>query len=349
MTAMRLSQPKWGWFLIVTTLILCSNTLVYRIPNFIPHSPQVAFGTLLDCLLVIPALAYFLIIRKRYPIKVIVPIILAGLVASWFIIPAAYQENMESIYYAVLAGEAALIALELYILSKLAIKLPGAIRTINDKQHIPFLPKLDMALSVFGESNRIAAIFASEIAMFRYSLFTWRKQPPASDLYFTTHKRTSFIAFYVMLIHAIVIESIGFHFLLHSWSPVLSIAMLLINAYTILFFLAEIQAVRLEPIRLTEDTLYIQMGLTKRIDVPYSEIRSVAYYDKKIHGTQKEAFDGIPADFVKEEPEIVIEFYNPVTVRKIYGFTGQVTAAHIRPDHQDKFYEALKKKLGTVE
>ena len=71
-----------------------------------------------------------------------------------------------------------------------------------------------------------------------------------------------------MLIHAIAVESIGLHYLLHQWNVVIAFVLLLLNIYSILYFLAEIHATRLTPYLLTEDTLLLQTGFSKSMLLP---------------------------------------------------------------------------------
>ena len=107
--------------------------------------------------------------------------------------------------------------------------------------------------------SRVIDMIFSEITMFYYSIFCWRKKPLfiLNDVRtYTYHKNTSAIAFYMMLIHALVLESVGFHFLLHSWNPTVSIILLLFNIYTLIFILAEIQVIQLCPFMITNRHLY---------------------------------------------------------------------------------------------
>ncbi len=56
-----------------------------------------------------------------------------------------------------------------------------------------------------------------------------------------------------MIIHATAIESIGFHYLLHQWNPVIAWILLILNVYAMIYFIAEIQAIRKNPIIITEN------------------------------------------------------------------------------------------------
>ena len=82
----------------------------------------------------------------------------------------------------------------------------------------------------------------------------------------------------MMLIHALVLESVGFHFLLHSWNLTVSIILLLFNIYTLIFILAEIQVIRLCPFMITNRHLYLQVGIMQQLTVPIEEIKSIHHY-----------------------------------------------------------------------
>jgi len=79
----------------------------------------------------------------------------------------------------------------------------------------------------------------------------------------------------MMMIHAIVIETIGIHWWLHEKSMVLSILLLILNVYSVLFFIADIQAVRLNPIYATNDALYLSLGLMKRTTIRFANIEKI--------------------------------------------------------------------------
>ncbi|WP_129729094.1 hypothetical protein [Ectobacillus funiculus] len=161
---------------------------------------------------------------------------------------------------------------------------------------------------------------------------------------FTYHKKTSAIAFYVMLIHALIIESVGFHFLLHSWNPIVALVALILNLYTLLLFLAEIQALRLAPFILTDNHLYLQVGVMKRLKVSLQDIKSIHAYE----GPEKEIFDAVLVDFMKEQPAFEITFHTPQTAQLLYGFTKTVTKVHLRPDKPQQFYTVLTENLSEI-
>nr|WP_279663748.1 hypothetical protein [Ectobacillus ponti] len=336
--------------MLLTSLIFTSNTLLYRLDAMQPLPSSIGLASLFDCIIVVPLLAYFFIIRNRYPVKYVVLAALAGYAAATFIIPKQHLEAYSFVRYILFAGEGAFVLLELYILYQLLTKVPAFIRHFRQSQaDIPAFPyRLEQALAAYFPQSRTTAIYATELAIYYYSLFSWRNKTPSQVLAFTYHKKTGGIALYVMLIHAMLIESIGLHVLLHGWSPIASYVALFLNAYTILLFLAEIQAIRLAPFMVTDRMLYLQAGVMKRLAIPFTAIKSIHSYEgpeKLSREEEKHVFDGVLADFMKEKPLFEIEFHEPQRVHMLYGFSKQVTKAHVRPDDGQAFYEAVASRL----
>ena len=213
---------------------------------------------------------------------------------------------------------------------------------------------MEQALTHHLKPSRVLDMILSEIPMLYYSFFSWRKKPLSilSDVHtYTYHKNTSAIAFYMMLIHALVLESVGFHFLLHSWNETASITLLLFNIYTLIFILAEMHVIRLCPFMITNRCLYLQVGIMQQLTVPLEEIKSIHHYkgpEKLSKDEKRYLFDAVLTDFMKEKPIYEIEFNTPQEVRLMYGFKKKVTKAHLRPDEPQKFYDTLYEKLNKV-
>src|SRR5690606_14481244 len=135
-----------------------------------------------------------------------------------------------------------------------------------------------------------------------------KRRPSIEEHQFTLHRNTSLIAFYVMLLHAIVIETIGIHWWLHEKSIALSIVLLVLNVYSVLFFLADIQAVRLNPLEVGERHLRVSLGLGKRMEIPYDAIERVEWGAEAAACKLKDrsVIDFIAKDFEEATPQAVI-------------------------------------------
>ncbi len=165
--------------------------------------------------------------------------------------------------------------------------------------------------------NLIIKVLCSELFMFYYALFAWKKKAPEG---ITLHKNSSYIAFMIMIIHAIVIETLGIHWWLHDKSAILSIILLVLNVYSIFFFLGDMNAVRLNPIHFTNDSMYISLGLMKRAKIAYSDIEAIIEdpqeLEKKI---KKDTLDFIANEFVNSAATNDFKNENTCKSNAIYG------------------------------
>lgn len=344
-----ISKKRWLIWFAITSLIILSNTLVYALPIMSPLPSRVALGSLFDFVLTIPIVTYLLIIRKRYSLKYIFPVILAGYVAARFIIPNPYFKSYSFVTYIVVAGEIAFLCLELYLFYKIARKPPAIVRAY--KKYKLTYPSFSYAIeravydSVF-ESVAVNVLL-SECKLFYYALFSWRKKVPADSGMFTYHKKTSVIAFNIMLIHATLIESIGFHYFLHQWNPIVAWILLILNIYAVIFFLAEIQAIRLCPYVVTDKELILQVGLTKQLIVPFGNIECIHHNKGALPSKieQKQIFDATVNEFMKEPAKLEIVLVEPMQATMFYGFQKTVTKVHINVDDERAFYDTVMNKV----
>lgn len=345
-----LSKKRWISWITITSLIVLSNYLAYTLPIMAPVPKEMALGSLLDFMLVIPIVTYFLIIRKRYSLKYIIPVVVVGYVAAKFIIPNEYLQSYPYFTYIVIVGEVAFICLELYILYKVARKLPTIINFYRQykQQSSSFSYAIEKAVDQTLPRSRTVNVLLSECKLFYYALFSWRKKVQMDDRTFTYHQKTGAIAFYIMIIHAMVIETVGFHFLLHQWNPIISWVLLALNIYGFLFLLAEVQAIRLSPYVITNNEVVLQVGLTKKITVPFHKIESIHYYKEveKPEQEKKDIFDATIKEFIQEPATFEITLTEPIQAHFLYGFQRKVSRIHLNVDDQQKFYNRM---IGKIE
>ena len=353
---LSVSKTKWVWFSFLISLVISSNMFIYRTDIIKPIPSEVVLGSLFDFIITIPLITYFFMIRKRYSIKYLLLVAIAGYGLASLIIPKDLVSSYSFVKYILFACEGAFILVELYLVIKLITKLPTIIKDYRTNlTEIPtFSYRMEQALTHHFRPSRLLDIISSELTMFYYSFLSWWKKPLPilNDAQtYSNHKNTSAVAFYMMLIHALVLESVGFHFLLHSWNATFAIIVLILNVYTLLYFLAEIQAIRLCPFMITNEHLYLQVGMMQQLTVPLEEIKRIHDYqgsEKLSKNEKKNLFNAVLPDFIKEKPTFEIQFKTPQEVKLMYGFKKKVTKAHLRPDEPQKFYETLCQRLNDL-
>lgn len=345
-----LSRRRKGIWIGLVSLIMLSNYLLYALP-IVPAAPkEVVLGSLLDCMFVIPIITYFFIIRKRYSLTYIVPVVIAGYIFARFIIPSDYLQDFSYVSYIIVAGEIAFVCLELFLLYKIVRKLPTIIKKYKEykSEYSSFSYAIDAAFDATMKRNKLIDIIVTECKLIYYAFLSWREKVPEGEYVYSYHKKTGAIGVYIMIIHATLIESMGFHYLLHQWNPVIAWILLILNVYAMIYFIAEIQAMRKNPLNVTEEQVIIQIGLGKKIVIPFTQIDNIAFYkgDELLTAKEgKQVLDATVMEFIKEPATFELTLKEPVKAQLLYGFSKTVSRVHLNVDEERKFYDAVKEKL----
>ncbi|PFV78486.1 hypothetical protein COL05_18425 [Bacillus sp. AFS059628] len=342
-----LSRRRKGiWFGLIS-FILLSNYVLYALP-IVPAAPkEVVLGSLLDCMFVIPVITYFFIIRKRYSLTYLFPVVIAGYIFARFIIPSDYFQDFSYVSYVIVAGEIAFVCVELFLLYKIVKMLPNIIQKYKEykREYSSFSYAIDAAFDATMKRNKLVDVIVTECKLIYYAFLSWRVKVPEGECVYSYYKKTGAIGVYIMIIHATVIESIGFHYLLHQWNPVVAWILLILNVYAMFFFLAEIQAMRRNPIIVAEEKIIIQIGLGKKIVIPFTKIDKIEFYKGELLKKEKEVLDATVMEFIKEPPTFEITLKGSVKAQLLYGFSKTVSRVHLNVDEERKFYDAVMEKL----
>jgi hypothetical protein len=350
----QVKNGKIIWFCVLASLIIFSNYALYRFSAVQPLPEHIALASLFDLMLILPLTAYFFIFRKRYSFKYFGLVVLLGYGLSLLIIPDSLLAPYPFVPYMVGALEGVFLILELYLLFRIIVVFPRLLRDyrILNQESSYFRHNFSKSVEKHLPRNRVMSLWTTEFSLFYYALFSWGKKVRVNEgRVYSYHQKTSAIAVYIMLIHATLIETLGLHYFLHQWNPILSFVLLFLNVYGILFFLAEIQAIRLAPFLLRDDWLLLQVGITKSIVVPLSNIATFAYYngpEKFTAAEQKTLFDARAADFIMEKPTFEIVLKEPQNLQLMYGLKKPVNRIVLNIDDAESFQQQLKSRLKEM-
>ncbi|MGE6259611.1 hypothetical protein ACQKCU_17265 [Heyndrickxia sporothermodurans] len=347
-------NQKIIWLISFISIILIANFSLYRIELNEPITPLVTIGSLLDFIVVIPLLVYFLFLRKQYSKKYLFAVIASSYGIAWLIIPSTYWQSISFTKYFIFMIEGCFILIEVYLATLIIRKIPLIRQKYKESRYtIPFfLNRLDFAVHSLIKPSLFSKIVISEFSIFYYSLFSWRKKSSLTNFEaFSYHQKTSSIALNIMFIHGLVIESIGFHYLLHNWNPTIAIIALIFNLYGLFILIADIQAIRLCPFLLSDDILILNTGIMKRINIPIKNIKEINEYPKELQLKKQNlvtTFDASPPDFIKEKPNFEIILKEPIAASFLYGKQKKVKKVILNVDNPQRFFESLTKKHEKV-
>jgi len=105
------------------------HPLVYVPANEIKY---LVIGSIIDFVIVIPALTYFFIYRKKGKLAPIIGVALSGYIVGTWIIPDIYLSEFEWIGWLLLIGELSIFSLEFFIIYKLIQTIRKVRKNMND-------------------------------------------------------------------------------------------------------------------------------------------------------------------------------------------------------------------------
>ncbi|MFH7819625.1 beta-carotene 15,15'-monooxygenase [Neobacillus thermocopriae] len=294
---------------------------------------MIVAGSMIDLALISPLL--FLAWKGRLTWKNIIFGIAGGLVFVRFFIPMEYFAPLEGVTWVGFVVEGGLIFLEIAILVSLFIQLSKIVQYVR-KSSLPVLFSFSTAVNQQVKSITIIQIICSEMLMFYYAFASWRKKPPKGKNWFTLHQKSSYLSMQIMLIHAIILETAALHWWLHEKSFILSIILFVINLYSVIFFVADIQAVRHNPVFVTNDRLYLSLGLTKRMDIKWTDIDEVIVDPKRVRQKRsKNTIEFMARDFEETFPDVILKLKHPVEATLTLGIMKPYDQVAIRLDEPE--------------
>ncbi len=175
----------------------------------------------------------FMLYKGKYSVKQAILLAAAGCIVVRFIIPIDHLQPFVAITWAGFVIEGSIILLEILLIVTFVRYMPKILADVR-LSNLPDLFSFSKAVEKHAPRNLIIQMLCADFLMLYYAFASWKRKERSG---LTLHKSSSYIAFQIMLIHGIVIETIGIHWWLHEKSMVLSIILLILNVYSVIFFL----------------------------------------------------------------------------------------------------------------
>lgn len=325
MHVQHIARTKW---LYVASLIFMSNIWLYHSSTgqaIIPYddSVGVVVGSLLDLAIVLPLLITLHVQKKSW--KLFFLLVISGLVLARLIIPAPLLAPFFAITTAALVAELVFIVIECSVIV-LLLYYARAIYTDVKQRTTPLPFALLAATNKRMKAHLLLQGLLQEALVVYYAIAGWRKETPRG---YTLYKNSMYIPVMIMILHAIVLEAVAFHWLLHDWLPIVAYVLLAFHIYSVLFVLADMQAMRLTPTIYKHDTWYVSFGLLKRIAIHRDDMKAI-HTDKTVDRRQTVYFEA--PTFGEEEPHFIVELHEEKPVHFAMGITKHVRYVAIQAD-----------------
>ena len=337
MVALKKKKNVWLAFLL---LVVASNYMLYNtgfgLSVIKGESQGVVIGSLIDFVVVMPVL--FMLYKKKFSVKQAILLAATGCIAARFIIPMEYLKPFVAVTWVGFAIEGALVLFEVLLIVTLVFYMPKIIADVRTSSS-PDLFAYANSVEQHAPKYPIIQIICAELLMFYYAFASWKRKAKPG---LTLHKNSSYIAFQVMIIHAIVIETMGIHWWLHEKSMLLSIILLFINVYSVVFFVGDMQAIRLNPVHVTHDRIYLSLGLMKRAEIRFADIEEVIEDKEVLEGKlSKDTIEFVVRDFDKVYPQFILNMKEPIDVTIMLGFKKKYKKVAIKADQVHEFRDML--------
>ncbi len=329
-------------------LVLISNVCLYRTTfgvDILQINPDGAVvGSMIDLAFVLPIL--FMAWKRSWGWKNMILLAASGLILVRFLIPMEYLAPFESITWVGFLIEGLLVCVEVLLIITLFKYMPFIIRSVKNSE-LPVVFSFSKVVEQrIKKTPVIIQVFCSEMLMFYYAFASWNKKVKLSNNQFTLHQKSSYIAFQVMLIHAIVFETAAIHWWLHEKSFLLSMILLVLNIYSVILFVADIQAVRFNPLKITNSHMYLSLGLMKRMEIRWTDIEAMIDTKEQLNQKiPKNTIEFIFRDLEEVHPQVILKLKNPVQATLLMGIKREYEQVAIRVDEPERFKEILKEKI----
>lgn len=273
------------------------------------------------------------------PNDFIYPVIVVALSIAGFVLPSAPHTYFDWVKKLIPA------LVELIILGFVLSKIRTIVQNFHKAQQNEIYVADALAVSfkqALGDLPGLGVVL-TEFSLLYFAFAGWFKKFSSSDpghLPFSYHRRSGYAAIAGVLLLVLITETAALHLLLQRWSLFAAWIFTGLSIYGAFWLLGDYHAMRLHPIVLTREFLYLRMGLRWRATVPLAEIINIQNFNPREKRT---------ADYLRltvfGDPRFVIRCKQPVTVQGLFGIKRKVHRIGLAVDDEKLFREELNQRL----
>lgn len=273
------------------------------------------------------------------PNDFIYPVIVVALSIAGFVLPSAPHTYFDWVKKLIPA------LVELIILGFVLSKIRTIVQNFHKAQQNEIYVADALAVSfkqALGDLPGLGVVL-TEFSLLYFAFAGWFKKFSSSDpghLPFSYHRRSGYAAIAGVLLLVLITETAALHLLLQRWSLFAAWIFTGLSIYGAFWLLGDYHAMRLHPIVLTREFLYLRMGLRWRATVPLAEIINIQNFSPREKRT---------ADYLRltvfGDPRFVIRCKQPVTVQGLFGIKRKVHRIGLAVDDEKLFREELNQRL----
>jgi hypothetical protein len=294
-------------------------------------SPDVAaWGVTFDLMLTIPAIYYVGLVRRgKASFASMIPLLAVCGLAARQIVPHANQQFLHQLGLVISAP------LELFAIGWLVVRARNAKRMLGSGDVVDRLRAAALELT---RNAVVAEVVVGEVIVWYFALFSWRRKPDVREgqTAVTVHEESGWGMILVALFIVMAGEVFGMHLVIQHWSHTGAWILTAFEAYSMLWFIADLRALRLRPTVIDAAAMRIRFGLRWNAVVPRDAITAVT----RISGAfEKRA--GLLKVAIVNDPTHLITLREPITATSMFGIRREIREIAICPDDASGFEQAL--------
>jgi hypothetical protein len=285
------------------------------------HAPdRIAFGVTLDLTVTATLIVWWFGVRRAA-----LPGWIALAAFSWGVFVARAWVPNAPISMLIAVGGVA----EVITVCWLLLRIRLVVRTARAARDVGPIGSIEAGLIAAGIPARVAAIFASEVAVVVLALTGWFRRAPRGAI---SMRSTGWLVVAGLIGFLVIVETIVTHILLAMASPLVAWIATAGSAYLLLWLIADAHAIRLHPVAIRGRTLHVTIGVRWRVAIPLAAIASVTEIRTVPEGAQNLAL---------LEPTVLVTLRAPVEIRGLLGVRRRADRIALTIDDPKAFIAAV--------
>ena len=265
-------RTPWRFLILAAVFHVVDGVLV-RLPLFSANVDAIAGVVAIDLTFGLTAAWWFMVVRSGNAVaRSVLPVVAASIAGATATLPSGHR--------GLLAGfRLAAVPLELIAILGVAVavrRTSRALAAAGAERDVP-----ERIRVVLGDAvpSRVAAVVATELAMFYYALCAWRRKPfvPLGSRGFSYHRKNGYAALMFTVLGLALVELLVADLLLRSRHPHIANTVLAFDLFGVVWLLGFIRAIQLRPILLSSEVIGVRIGLQWFVDIPRESIESFVY------------------------------------------------------------------------
>jgi len=328
-------KVNWKLAIGLPMMVLLACLLISRSAFFVPGQTILSNAVLADILITAPLL-YFLAIRKTNVSRwTVARVFIVCLLTAGIILNSVDNPMLHFIKVWI----SPLIELGLIILISRKFYLANLHAKSASLDSIDFLTHCRYIMKEVAGSEKAGNILSSEIAVFYYALRGRKGREVESVKTFSNYRENGIILVLATLLCLFMIETIGVHFLIALWKPVVAWVLTILSLYTCLQLFAHIRAIRSRPTRIGGSVLELYNGLAADVTIDFANVEEVILTKKVFAGGRQvklALLNGL------EPHNVIIRLKKPTVVTKIFGIQKKADVILFHIDRPTAFVQSLE-------